>query len=412
MFYRNEPMMSLTFYTSMLGGCHESTGTVGDSRWSKLKFNIDEGSIKFFRRMTMVFDKINSSILKVIEPYRKWVIENPKLLADLEETIQCLSYFTAGSLKNVSSLTKYNVYVSIYSTNSSFPGRFNNSTLMSELIYSLSNLIVLFNDLLMCSGRHLHLKFPQFRSKIKIWLTIVEYTETLFEISVKKQWGHTGKWFIIIVIQIFKAVLRLLLVHVYKERVVKSPPLKPLNRNQLDDSEVEKIKEGFTLKRSGTFVRSIRGTNSMHTRTWEPLSPSIYDNLNSSPKLERNIAFAESLYIMKPLLHLGCISITGEKQWPPWLLSLAIDLLSLQIFNKAIKAAIFNKEDERELHRRILAVLLYILRSPFYDKCSKLRIYAFLTALSKNVPFARFIAEPIKRYLPHWQSTYFYVWSS
>ncbi|XP_076652909.1 peroxisomal biogenesis factor 16 [Halictus rubicundus] len=333
----------------------------------------------------MVFDKVNSSILKIIEPYRKWVIENPKLLADLEETIQCLSYFTAG--------------------------RFNNSTLTSELIYSLSNLIVLFNDLLMCSGRHLHLKFPQFKSKIKIWLTVVEYTETLFEISVKKHWGHTGKWFIIITVQIFKAVLRLLLVHVYKERIVKSPPLKPLNRNKLNESEEEKIKEGFKLKRSGTVVRSIRGTNSIHTRTWEPLSPSIHDNLDSSSKLERNIALAESLYIMKPLFHLGCISVTGEKQWPPWLLSLVIDLLSLQIFNKEIKATAFSNEDRRELHRRRAALLLYILRSPFYDKCSRVRIYAFLTALSKNVPFAKLIAEPIKRYLPHWQSTYFYVWS-
>ncbi|XP_076300091.1 peroxisomal biogenesis factor 16 [Lasioglossum baleicum] len=333
----------------------------------------------------MVLDKVNSSILKIIEPYRKWVIENPKLLADLEETIQCLSYFTAG--------------------------RFNNSTLTSELIYSLSNLIVLFNDLLMCSGRHLHLKFPQFKSKIKIWLTVIEYTETLLEISARKRWGRTGKWFIIITIQLFKAVLRLLLVHVYKEGIVKSPPLKPLNRNKLNESEEEKIKEGFTLKRSGTVVRSIRGTNSMHMRTWEPLSPSIHDNLNSSTKLERNIALAESLYIMKPLFHLGCISVTGEKQWPPWLLSLIIDLLSLQIFNKEVKTTAFSKEDRGELHRRRAALLLYLLRSPFYDKCSRLRIYAFLTALSKKVPFARLIAEPIKRYLPHWQSTYFYVWS-
>ncbi|XP_031830030.1 peroxisomal biogenesis factor 16 [Nomia melanderi] len=336
----------------------------------------------------MVLDKLNFSLLKLIEPYRRWIIENPKLLADLEETVQCLSYFTAG--------------------------RFNNSTLTSELIYSLSNLIVLFNDLLMCSGKHLHLKFPQFKSKIKIWLTVVEYTETLFEISVKKQWGNTGRWFIIIVIQVFKAVLRLLLIHVYKEKIVKSPPLKPLNRDKLNESDEVKIKEGFTLKRSGTVIRSVRGTNSVHKRTWEPLSSNINDNdnLNSSVKLERNIALAESLYIMKPLFHLGCISVTGEKQWPPWLLSLVIDLLSLHIFNKEVKKAVFSKEDERELYRRRLALLLYILRSPFYDNCSRLRIYAFLTALSKNVPFARFIAEPIKRYLPHWQSTYFYVWSN
>ncbi|XP_015430571.1 PREDICTED: peroxisomal membrane protein PEX16 isoform X2 [Dufourea novaeangliae] len=284
----------------------------------------------------MVFDKLNTSVLKIIEPYRKWAIENPKLLTDLEETVQCLSYFTAG--------------------------RFNNSTLTSELIYSLSNLIVLCNDLLMCSGKCLHLKFPQFKSKIKIWLTVVEYTETLFEISAKKIWGPSGRWFIVIVIQVFK---------------------------------------------------SVRGSNSTHMRTWEPLSSNVKDNLNSSPVSERNIALAESLYVMKPLFHLGCISLTGEKQWPPWLLSLAIDLFSLKIFNKEVKKAVsLSKEDERELYKRRLALLLYILRSPFYDRCSRTRIYAILTALSNNVPLAKFIAEPIKRYLPHWQSTYFYVWSS
>ncbi|KZC08865.1 Peroxisomal membrane protein PEX16 [Dufourea novaeangliae] len=335
----------------------------------------------------MVFDKLNTSVLKIIEPYRKWAIENPKLLTDLEETVQCLSYFTAG--------------------------RFNNSTLTSELIYSLSNLIVLCNDLLMCSGKCLHLKFPQFKSKIKIWLTVVEYTETLFEISAKKIWGPSGRWFIVIVIQVFKTVLRLLLIHVYKEKVIKSPPLKPLNRNQLNESDEEKLKEGFTLKRSGTVVRSVRGSNSTHMRTWEPLSSNVKDNLNSSPVSERNIALAESLYVMKPLFHLGCISLTGEKQWPPWLLSLAIDLFSLKIFNKEVKKAVsLSKEDERELYKRRLALLLYILRSPFYDRCSRTRIYAILTALSNNVPLAKFIAEPIKRYLPHWQSTYFYVWSS
>lgn len=85
-----------------------------------------------------------------------------------------------------------------------FPGHFHNSTFTSELIYSASNLVVLFNDLLMCSGRCTNSKFPQFESKIKIWLTIVEYTETLLEISAKRLGGQTGKWFIITVIQIFK----------------------------------------------------------------------------------------------------------------------------------------------------------------------------------------------------------------
>ncbi|XP_076180564.1 peroxisomal biogenesis factor 16 [Ptiloglossa arizonensis] len=334
----------------------------------------------------MVFDKVNSSVLKVLEPYKKWVIENPQLLAELEKTIQYLSYFT---------------------------GPLHNSTFTLEFIHSLSNLIVLFNDLLMCSGKCMHLKFPQFESKLKIWLTIVEYTETLFEISAKKLWGQSGKWFIIIVIQIFKTVLRLLVIHVYKERMVKSPPIQPLNRDMLNELNDEKLKEGFTLKRSGTVVRSIRSTKSIHMRTWESLSSvdSNNDNLNVSTTSEKKFILAESLYIMKPLFHLGCISVTGEKQWLPWVLSFVIDLVSLKMFNNEEKTVSFSKEDEDELNRRRLALLLYVLKSPFYDKCSRLRIYAALTALSTKVPFAKLVAEPMKQYLPYWQSTYFYMWS-
>ncbi|XP_043260962.1 peroxisomal membrane protein PEX16 [Colletes gigas] len=335
----------------------------------------------------MMFDKVNASVLKIIEPYKKWVIENPQLLADLEKTIQCLSCFTAGS--------------------------FNNSTFTSEFIYSFSNLIVLFNDFLMCSGKCMHLKFPQFESKLKIWLTIVEYTETLFEISAKKLWGRSGKWFIIIVIQIFKTVLRLMVIHVYKERIVKRPPIQPLNRDMLNESNDEKLQEGFTLKRSGIVVRSIRDSSSTQMRTWEPLTSIISnnDNLDASNVPEKKFLFAESLYIMKPLFHLGCVSVTGEKQWPPWLLSFAIDLFSLKMFNNVAKTEFFNKEEKEELNRRRLALLLYIVKSPFYDNYSRLRIYAALSALSTKVPFARLIAEPMKKYLPHWQSTYFYMWS-
>ncbi|KOX71980.1 Peroxisomal membrane protein PEX16 [Melipona quadrifasciata] len=313
----------------------------------------------------MVLDVINSSVLKIIEPYRKWIIENPQLLCEIENMVHCLPYFTAG--------------------------HFNNSTFVSELLYSTSNLIVLFNDLLMCNEKCVNLKFSQFETKIKIWLTVVEYTEALVEISAKKLWGQTGKWFMIVVVQLFKTVLRLMLIHIYKERITKSPPIQPLNREKLNNSHSEKLGEGFKLKRSGTINN---------------------DNLNRSPVLEKNLILAETLYVLKPLFHLGCTSVAGEKCWPPWLLSLAIDLFSLKIVNDQTKNTSFSKEEEKEFFRRRVALLLYMLKSPFYDKYSRIRIYAILTALSNTVPLTRFLTEPIKKYLPHWQSTYFYLWSS
>jgi len=85
-----------------------------------------------------------------------------------------------------------------------FAGQLRNSTLAVELIYSMPNLIVLCNDLLMYSSKRQHLKIPQYDSKIKIWLTVVEYTETFLEVSAKKLWGPKGKWLIIVIIQLFK----------------------------------------------------------------------------------------------------------------------------------------------------------------------------------------------------------------
>lgn len=92
-----------------------------------------------------------------------------------------------------------------------------------------------------------------------------------------------------------RTVLRLLVIHVYKERMVKSPPIQPLNRDMLNELNDEKLKEGFTLKRSGTVVRSIRSTKSIHMRTWESLSSvdSNNDNLNVSTTSEKKFILAE-----------------------------------------------------------------------------------------------------------------------
>ena len=105
-----------------------------------------------------------------------------------------------------------------------------------------------------------------------------------------------GRGFLKIYDWIFnRAVLRLLLVHAYKERVVRNPPIQPLNREKLSESDDEKLKEGFTLKRSGTVVRSVRGTGSVQMRTWEPLASNANDNvsLNNSPASVKKLKLAE-----------------------------------------------------------------------------------------------------------------------
>lgn len=320
--------------------------------------------------------------------YKRWIVTNPQLLSDIEATVRCLSYFSFGHLGN--------------------------SNLAVELIYSMPNLIVLCNDLLMYSSKCTYLKIPQFESKIKIWLTVIEYTETLLEISAKKLWGTKGKWLIILIVQLFKTVLRLLLVHVYKERVTKTPAIPPLDREKFNKViHNTELKEGYTLKRSGTVVRSVKHSVPIEMRTWKALPSNTDENKNLTMNQESStsLKLAESLYITKPLLHLGAMYITDQKRWPPWMLSFIIDLVSLNVFTRSGQKILFSKDEKEELVRRRLSLLLYILRSPFYDKYSRTKINASLDTISTSVPFGKLLANAVKKNLPYMQSMYFYMWS-
>lgn len=83
-----------------------------------------------------------------------------------------------------------------------FPGRINNSHVVSELVYALSNLLVLFNDRIINHVRQIEL--PSSGDRLKLWLTAIEYCEVFCELTAKKLWGNRGKWLIIVAIQVFK----------------------------------------------------------------------------------------------------------------------------------------------------------------------------------------------------------------
>ena len=69
-------------------------------------------------------------------------------------------------------------------------------------------------------------------------------------------------------------------------------------------------------------------------------------------------------------------------------------------------------DQKKELSRRCVNMLLYVLRSPFYDQYSCDKIDSFMRAVSRLIPFAKLIVEPYRAYVPQYQESYFYMWSS
>lgn len=347
------------------------------------------------------------------EKYVKWVSSNPSALGDVEMTVKWLSYFVAGKI--------------------------NKSSAVSEAVYSLSNLLVFFNDRIIERANRGAVAAvssgpdsSQLARYIKTVLTTLEYCEVFIELTAKKVWGSRGRWFFIVLVQTIKCIGRLILTLCCQgNKIVKNPPIPALDRRLLAETCSPEANGAGTsasasaaaaaagtfhdnnqtvlLKRSGRVMRKVDGAPPVVARSWKPLKhevtavyPVQYEG--------RFIRSAELMYILKPLVHLECVRRYGMNSWKSYLVPLAIDVASLRLYYK--KREDLSRDQKQELSRRCVSMLLYLMRSPFYDRYSKQKIAALLTAIGNNVPLVGTVSNLILSYIPHWQETYFYMWSS
>lgn len=322
------------------------------------------------------------SVNELLAAYKRWVISNPNLVTDVEVVATCSSYFVAGKI--------------------------NKSPIVSELVYSVSKLLSMFNDRLIREAYGNEIQYYGLREQIKLCLTVIHYIEVFVELVVKRRWGTRGKWTVATLLQLFKCSSALILLYRYKEVPVAHPPIAALQRRKFTEGkDTDDDSNGFfTLRRSGRVMRRVDGAPPIALRDWQPVR--VKDEI--SPRIVKDLLYAETIHILKPLIHLVAMRVFGTMAWKQWLVALGLDVASLKLFNRHMKKLSY--EQRLEISRRKLGLVLYMLRSPMYTVYSENVIQSTLNSTAKKLPIMSFLCSPIIQYLSHWQDIYFYMWAS
>ncbi|KAF3041550.1 Peroxisomal membrane protein pex16 [Didymella heteroderae] len=327
------------------------------------------------------------------------------------------------------------------------PGRFRESEIASESLHCGVQCLSLYHDSLLAKAmaqmpgtrrqpltpHHRYTKFwteksPTYK-RIATVLQMIQYTELLWEMAAKRK-GERMRWRVVVLLEIIKAVCRLLLLRLTNSRPLLSPPLpqREIDPSSLEDSsasadgmdtppsERSVEAENWTMPRTGLSMPSLPDSSDISSYLLSKVLTA--DDIKPPKALLHRVSgkgeLAEALYILRPVAYaLAMQHFSGDrKSWRPWLIGVSIEYGARQLAKKDFQQRLagglrgLTGLEREELKKRAWALGWWTMRGAFYENITKSWIHA-ITRKLKSKPLLDIAGGVIEDYEFLWDQYYF-----
>lgn len=392
---------------------------------------------------------LSSTALDLPSAYSNYVIHNSSSVSQIESALRSLTYLLPGS-------------------------RLHDTELASESLHTFVQLLSIYHDNLLARASKLmpaaqaalkqkaspHARYTKFwanRSalyrQLAVALKVAQYTELLWEMVARRRLGgDKARWRVVVLLESFKAVCRLLLMRLTNTRPLVSPPLP--TREDVAPPELPVPGEadpphdwngmspdplGLQISAGSESLES--GGSWMMPRTKltlpdlpDPDAITSYlvtkvitpDDIKPAKQLLHKLGtlqgqLAEILYILRPVVYALLMQRYaarygkkgGKAQWTPWVVGISIEYLSRQLAKRNLERRVsggvstgLTALEREELKKRGWGMGWWVMRGAFYENVTKSVVDGVVRRL-KGKPLLDLVGGVVEDYGYLWDEYYF-----
>ncbi|MCJ1374931.1 Peroxisomal membrane protein pex16 [Loxospora ochrophaea] len=341
---------------------------------------------------------------KWLHMYEDFITKNASSVSQIESALRSLTYI--------------------------IPGRFRESELASESLHTSVQLLSLYHDSLLSRAlsrlpasisrphptpHNRYTKYWISRSplyqRVALLLQTIQYTELLWEMAAKRR-GEKIRWRVVVVLEVVKALCRVVLMRLTNTRPLVSPPLPErevdpraleveagVAEEEREDGKVpgdgmespEPVGErggadsslGWTMPRTGLSLPSLPDSHDISEYLLKKVLTA--DDIKPARQLLRRVTttqgqVAELMWIARPVLYALAMQKwcqEDRKSWRPWVLGVSVEIAARQLAKKDLAERVaggwrgLTGLEREELRRRGWGVGWWVLRGGFYENVTK-----------------------------------------